>query len=713
MLRYRSVLIHALAFLATALSTPPCHAGNSSPLQHPRRVMASASELDYPPFSVIREDGSADGFSVELLRAVAEAAGYDITFKVGPWDAIKRQLIDGQLDALPLVSYSEARDKFFDFTAPYLRMYGTIFVRKGDTAIRGEADLKNKEVLVMRGDTAHEYAVQKHLSNHLILTESFADALRQLSAGKHDAVIVQQLVGLQLIKKLNITNLVSLRSVQASSLKLVAKPLSGFEQKFCIAVKEGDKRLLAHLNEGLAIVIASGVYDQLYDKWFGPILPKPSISLAMMVKYLLLILLPLFIVFGLLGIWYLKREVSRKTKNLRAQIRISEAAEKALQDSYTRLELLATVAQRLLGAENPQLIVEELCQLVMAHIDCQVFFNYLVETPGERMRLNAWAGIPQESADTIRHLDFGVAVCGCVARDGTRIIAEGIQRSDDPHVQLRKSFGVRAFCCHPLMIQDELIGTLFFGTRTRSNFSDDQVALMKSVADQVAVAIQRLQATRALRESEARLKASLAEKEVLLKEIHHRVKNNMQVISSLVDLQADEVQDVHMREVFQDVINRVRSMAMVHEKLYQSSDLARVEFADYGQSLLGYLWRAYGASVSGVRLDLDLAPVFLPVNVAVPCGLILNELFSNALKHAFTGRESGAVTVSLRENVQGAVQLRVGDNGMGLPPELNWEKARSLGLRLVQMLARQLHAAVEVASDQGTQFTITFEGPKS
>ena len=187
----------------------------------------------------------------------------------------------------------------------------------------------------------------------------------------------------------------------------------------------------------------------------------------------------------------------------------------------------------------------------------------------------------------------------------------------------------------------------------------------------------------------------------------------MQVISSLVDLQADEVDDEAMRGVFNDVIFRVRSMAMVHEKLYQSEDLAHVEFADYIRSLLGYLWRAQGAAAPGVNLELDLRPVYLPVNEAVPCGLMLNELFTNALKHAFPGRSSGTVTVSLSGNGHGKVVLAVQDDGIGLPAEMDIHKARSLGLRLVQMLARQLHASVEARNENGTAVTITFEIPES
>ena len=213
--------------------------------------------------------------------------------------------------------------------------------------------------------------------------------------------------------------------------------------------------------------------------------------------------------------------------------------------------------------------------------------------------------------------------------------------------------------------------------------------------------------------AEEALKASLAEKEILLKEIHHRVKNNLQVISSLVDLQAAEVKDHVMRDVFRDVVYRVRSMAMVHEKLYESSDLSRIEFADYANSLLGYLWRSQQSSGCPIRLDLRLEPVFLPVTMAVPCGLILNELFSNALKHAFKGQDSGRVMVSLKEPSDGRVRLEVCDDGIGLPVDFDWKKAPSLGLRLVQLLAKQLKASVEMTSHGGTSFTIEFGEPNS
>jgi len=177
------------------------------------------------------------------------------------------------------------------------------------------------------------------------------------------------------------------------------------------------------------------------------------------------------------------------------------------------------------------------------------------------------------------------------------------------------------------------------------------------------------------------LRASLREKEVLLKEIHHRVKNNMQVISSLVSLQADGFQDAALREMLQDVRDRVRSMALVHEKLYQSENLAQVDFAEYARSLLNYLWRVHGEAAGRVRLSLALQPVPLSVETAVPCGLILNELAGNALKHAFVNKNAETRRRGERETGRGEEWRRMRSprrtgGGCGRPGDAPCERQR-------------------------------------
>jgi len=210
--------------------------------------------------------------------------------------------------------------------------------------------------------------------------------------------------------------------------------------------------------------------------------------------------------------------------------------------------------------------------------------------------------------------------------------------------------------------------------------------------------------------AEAQVRASLQEHEVLLKEIHHRVKNNLQIIASLVSLQGRDLPAEVQRELFDDVHDRVRSMALVHEKLYQSPSLSCIDFADYASSLLTHLWRAHGASRSGVRLVQRFERVLLSIEEAVPCGLILNELVSNALKHAFRDRGAGELVVTLEAGPDGRVRLGVVDDGWGMPPGVDWEQSRSLGLRLVRMLAAQLRASVTLTNGAGCAFSVAFNG---
>ncbi|HET6489366.1 MAG TPA: PAS domain S-box protein [Syntrophales bacterium] len=183
--------------------------------------------------------------------------------------------------------------------------------------------------------------------------------------------------------------------------------------------------------------------------------------------------------------------------------------EDALQTSEARFRLLSGTAGRLLATDDPQGLVEELCRDVMEHLDCQAFFNFMVDERAGRLRLNACAGIPEEEVRKLEWLDYGVAVCGCVARDGARIVAEDIFHTPDARTELVKSYGIRAYCCHPLKARDRLIGTLSFGTKTRSRFTPEEIELMRIVADQVAVAMQRIQAKQEIVESNQRLQLAL------------------------------------------------------------------------------------------------------------------------------------------------------------------------------------------------------------
>ncbi|HEY9298327.1 MAG TPA: histidine kinase dimerization/phosphoacceptor domain -containing protein, partial [Phormidium sp.] len=208
------------------------------------------------------------------------------------------------------------------------------------------------------------------------------------------------------------------------------------------------------------------------------------------------------------------------------------------------------------------------------------------------------------------------------------------------------------------------------------------------------------------------IKASLAEKEVLLKEIHHRVKNNLQVISSLLKLQSRYIQDSRVSEMLKESQNRVSSMALVHEQLYQSKDLSKIDFAEYIQNLAHNLFQAYETHAECVNLETNIMPCFLNIDTAVPCGLIINELVTNALKYAFKGQIKGKINIDFSLNKNLFCVLSVSDSGIGFPQDLDYRKARTLGLRLVGSLVKQIRGKIELLDTAGTNFKITFPQPK-
>ncbi|MFN8486491.1 MAG: histidine kinase dimerization/phosphoacceptor domain -containing protein [Caldilineaceae bacterium] len=211
---------------------------------------------------------------------------------------------------------------------------------------------------------------------------------------------------------------------------------------------------------------------------------------------------------------------------------------------------------------------------------------------------------------------------------------------------------------------------------------------------------------------EDQIKASLEEKVVLLQEIHHRVKNNLQVISSLLYLQSEKIKDPQILEILRDSQNRVKSMALIHEKLYQSPDLSKIDLAEYIRNLTSYLFRSYTALANAIRFEVEADNIYLGIDTATPCGLIINELVSNALKHAFPKGQGGIIRVALHRETGNLFQLVVCDTGIGFPAALDFTNTNSLGLQLVNTLVNQLDGSIELKRQPGTEFKISFPAPQ-
>jgi PAS domain S-box-containing protein len=214
--------------------------------------------------------------------------------------------------------------------------------------------------------------------------------------------------------------------------------------------------------------------------------------------------------------------------------------------------------------------------------------------------------------------------------------------------------------------------------------------------------------------AEEQLQASLREKDALLKEIHHRVKNNLQIIQSLLSLQSGRVKDAAALEMLRESRDRVHSMALIHERICMSRDLNRMDFYDYVRKLVSGLFQSYGRKEGELEVVLEIEDIHIGIDEAVPCGMILGELLSNSLKHAFpsnTGRngQRGELRVQISSRDDGTIYMAVADNGIGLPAGLDFRKTDSLGLELVTTLTQQLGGTIELERSRGTEFHITFK----
>lgn len=210
------------------------------------------------------------------------------------------------------------------------------------------------------------------------------------------------------------------------------------------------------------------------------------------------------------------------------------------------------------------------------------------------------------------------------------------------------------------------------------------------------------------KDTEKELKTTIKEKDTLLREIHHRVKNNLQIISSLLSLQSKYIKDSETLNVFKESQNRVRSMAMVHEKLYQSNNISKIDFGEYLRDLINSLFYNYDIQPENISIDTDIESIFFDVDICIPCGLIVNELLTNCVKHAFPNNKHGHVYIGLH-NDKGTFTLNVSDDGVGFPKSLDYKNTDTLGLQLVTNLVNQLEGNLEILNNVGTTFKIKFK----
>jgi PAS domain S-box-containing protein len=410
-------------------------------------------------------------------------------------------------------------------------------------------------------------------------------------------------------------------------------------------------------------------------------------------------------------------------------------AETALQRSNQRLDLLATIASQLLMNDAPQQLVDTLCQKVMSFLDCQLFFNFLVDETAERMHLNACAGISKEQAQKIEWLDYGVAVCGCAARDACRIVAEHIPETPDPRTDLVKSFGVLAYACHPLVVEGRVLGTLSFGTRTRNRFSDDDLSLMKAVADQVAIAMERKLAEEELRLAKQAAEAASRTKSQFLANMSHELRTPMTGVLGMLELALQTPAQDQQHDYLEAAQKSGQALLRI---LNDILDLAKVEAGKFSLderpfNLCGCIAGTLDllipeAKRKGLGLNLCLSDDLpeLLIGDQVRVRQILSNLGGNALKFTDQGRiEVQVKTGGKLPDGRLEIIFSVTDTGIGIPDDkqhLLFESfsqvddsntrnygGTGLGLSISKELVERMGGSISVRSQkgQGSTFSVT------
>ncbi len=284
------------------------------------------SEPNYPPYTIRNEQGEATGFATDILKAAAAVTGFEVKIQIGLWNDIREGLLTGKLDALPIIGRTPEREPFYDFSLAYLSLNGAIFVRKGENNIQSFDDLKDKEIIVMKNDNAEEFVRRENMTEKIFTTTTIQEAFLDLENGQHDAVLIQHITGLEVLKELGIT------TIEALDI-----PVPGFRVDYCFGVKKGNTELLARLNEGLTIIIADGTYRDIYYKWFGPEIVRER-NLRSIARTVLIILIPVIILSILLWVLLLRKKVEKRTRRLDEEIEEHKLTLNSLQNQQKMLK---------------------------------------------------------------------------------------------------------------------------------------------------------------------------------------------------------------------------------------------------------------------------------------------------------------------------------------------------------------------------------------
>ncbi|MFK5969840.1 MAG: transporter substrate-binding domain-containing protein [Candidatus Marithrix sp.] len=672
------------------------------------------SEFDYPPFAIVNENNEADGFSVELFKEVAKAIELEVEFRVGAWSEIRLALENGEIDALPLVSYSEERDEVFDFTMSHTVSDAVIFARKGSKLnVKSEKDLIGKKIIVMRSDATHDYLVKHNITQDIHLVKTVSRALHLLATDQnYDFAFVPKLVSIIITKDSGLANI-----------EMVGPHILVYERGYSFAVKEGNQALLTRLNKGLSIIKESGQYNAIYDKWFK-ITSSKDAHIGWFYKYSIIILTisAIILCIIILLFWSIKLEIKRRTKveqklakcNYELDNKVNNRTQE-LQKSNNELcqatEMLNILNAELLYAaeelENSrnsfQCVVEQntIGMMVIDHSGIINFFNSAMQAQLSETKLEIGK-------------KFNVPI-SCQ-------IEVKITLSND-------EIGIAEMNIVDTIWEDELayLLTLHDITKTKN-------AHIASEAEKDMLSKQVKERTIELSRANAELARAARLKDEFMANMSHELRTPLNAVLTISELLTDGIYGDINQEQIKAIGHIDKSGRHLLSLINDILDLSKIQAGKMELKLkiviIGEVCFACIQMVKQMALQKRVKIIFTcddEVKTIMADERALKQILVNLLNNAikFT-HEKGQITLELQANIKDKIlHLIVTDTGIGIPEhelenlfkpfvQINSKLSRDhegtgLGLALVYKLAELHGGSVQVKSkiEQGSKFTVS------
>jgi len=599
-------------------------------------------------------NGRVSGFWPDLMEHIAEAENWKIEYIWGTWSEGLDRLESKEIDIMPDVAFTEKRSKLYTFSEDSVLMsWARVYVSKMNAEIQSIADLKNKKIAALKGSTNLDGP-----DGLREITRLFNINCTFLELGDYTEVFkaVEENRADAGITNRNFGN----KNANEFNLKKTSIIFNPINIKFAFPKDaESTPYLAGRINYHIRQLKQdeNSIYYRLLGKYFEAEIAEKTVEVFPVWMGSILSGIAVLLVFFVLTIIATRIQVKRKTKELLAERATLQASEERYRSVFENTGT-ATV------------ILEEDTTISMANTGFEKLSGYLREEIEGRKK---WT-------------EF--------------VTSEDLERMKEYATERRKNGGKAP-------------------TKYEFSFIDRQgniknVFHMTGMIPGTRKSVASLMDITARKKAEEEIKRSLREKETLLAEIHHRVKNNMQIISSLLSLQSKDIEDERALSLIKNCEDRIRSMSLVHEKLYLSEDLSSIDFHDYMKDLSARLFQVHRVDSRVLSFSSQIKDVSFNIETAIPLGLIINELISNALKHAFPEGKKGSIAVELTQDKKTEEYiLTVTDDGIGFPEVTDYRNTETFGLQLANMLtAEQLHGTMELDRTKGTSFRIVFKEQK-